>query len=147
MIRILAAVITLPLAACAPAPGTDGGAAPSQVAQTEASVGVGGEARLGGLSVRVLGLVEDSRCPASVQCIQAGTVRIAVRLGQDGGAREAVLQLRETEPLAGGRALHFYGACPAAGTPGAARAEERYRFHLAVAPAGSDMPNPPMCAP
>ncbi|HEY0012833.1 MAG TPA: hypothetical protein VGB79_08280 [Allosphingosinicella sp.] len=147
MIRVLAAAFALPLAACAPATGMDAGEVSPQPAQGEASVGIGGEARLGGLSLRVLRLVEDSRCPASVQCIQAGTVRIAVRLSQNGAAREAVLRLRGTEPLSGGRLLHFYGACPSRGAPGPAPAEARYRFLLAVAPAGADIPNPPMCAP
>jgi hypothetical protein len=32
-----------------------------------------------GLSIRVTEVVEDSRCPANANCIQAGTVRISVR--------------------------------------------------------------------
>lgn len=34
----------------------------------------------GGLSVRPLAVLEDSRCPRSAQCIQAGTVKVSVRI-------------------------------------------------------------------
>ncbi|HEY4488937.1 MAG TPA: hypothetical protein VJA87_00410 [Candidatus Paceibacterota bacterium] len=33
-----------------------------------------------GLSIRVASILEDSRCPEDVQCIQAGTVRLSVRI-------------------------------------------------------------------
>jgi len=33
-----------------------------------------------GLSIRVASVLEDSRCPQNVQCIQAGTVRLSVRI-------------------------------------------------------------------
>lgn len=43
-----------------------------------------------GLSIRPTAVLEDSRCPTDVQCIQAGTVRISVRIGSANGtsARE-----------------------------------------------------------
>lgn len=34
-----------------------------------------------GLTVMPLGVLEDSRCPKGVACIQAGTVRIAAEIG------------------------------------------------------------------
>jgi hypothetical protein len=36
---------------------------------------------VGGLAVTPLRVEEDSRCPTSVQCIQAGNVRLSVRIG------------------------------------------------------------------
>jgi hypothetical protein len=40
------------------------------------SAKVGGQVTIDGTSIGVLNLVEDSRCPVDVQCIQAGTVRV-----------------------------------------------------------------------
>lgn len=42
--------------------------------------GFGQVARAGILSVRPLELLEDSRCPASVQCVWAGQVRIRAQI-------------------------------------------------------------------
>jgi hypothetical protein len=96
---------------------------------------LGEEVRLGGLSVRPLRIEEDSRCPASVQCIQAGTVRLAVRLVQAGRSRETVLRLGVAEPLGGGRFLWLVAACPYPARPGPI-APRAYHFLLA---AGADM--------
>jgi hypothetical protein len=46
-------------------------------------------------SITVLDVIEDSRCPLDVQCIQAGTVRVRVRI--EGGMGTAT----ETFPLNG----------------------------------------------
>jgi hypothetical protein len=40
-------------------------------------------------------LIEDSRCPSSVQCIQAGTVRVRTEISTAVGNGEAVLKLNE----------------------------------------------------
>ena len=77
------AAASLALAACASAPADGGNAAPEQAAGASL-VRLGETVRLGGLSVRALRLVEDSRCPAGVQCIHAGTVRLAVRIEERG---------------------------------------------------------------
>jgi len=37
---------------------------------------IGASATINGTTIGVLDLIEDSRCPADVQCIQAGTVRV-----------------------------------------------------------------------
>lgn len=37
------------------------------------------------VQITPLGSIEDSRCPAQVQCIQAGTVKVSVRLESNGG--------------------------------------------------------------
>lgn len=54
---------------------------PQVIATTTPSTGtgiaIGSSATINGVSIKVLSLVEDSRCPVDVQCIQAGTVRVS----------------------------------------------------------------------
>jgi hypothetical protein len=140
-----ALALALALAACASA-SPDSGSSGAATAQGSAVLRIGETARLGGLSVRALGLVEDSRCPASVVCIQAGTVRVAVRLGEGGTARDTVLSLGQPEPLGGGRVLRLTGACPSPNSPGGRLPEAQYRFHLTAAAAGAEAAPPPICA-
>ena len=47
--------------------------------------------------VTPLAVVEDSRCPAGVQCVSAGRMRVLVRI--DLGARSEVRELCSDEPL------------------------------------------------
>jgi hypothetical protein len=56
-------------------------------------------ANLDGLAVRPLAVIEDSRCPASVQCVWAGRVRISADIGGV-GTRE--LTLGEPVAVSGG---------------------------------------------
>lgn len=49
-------------------------------AEGEVTLGLGQTASFRGLLVTPVSVVEDSRCPASVQCIQAGTVRVKVEI-------------------------------------------------------------------
>jgi hypothetical protein len=46
-------------------------------------------------SITPLEVVEDSRCPTDVQCIQAGTVRLKATLSGDLGAYTATLELNK----------------------------------------------------
>jgi hypothetical protein len=144
----LAAAALLCLAAagagCAPTVAQDASAA---APSGQAFLRIGEEVRLGGLRVRALRLIEDSRCPAGVQCIHAGTVRIAVRLTQDGTVREAVLRLGEREPLGEGRSLQLLSACPEPPSPGAAPPPETYRFFVAAGESVSWTPPRSGCGP
>lgn len=45
-----------------------------------AGVALGQQTTIGGVLITPLELVEDSRCPVDVQCIQAGTVRVRVAI-------------------------------------------------------------------
>lgn len=74
-------------------------------------------ARVDGVAVRALRLVEDSRCPMNVMCIQAGTVRLAVRLDENGRSRETVLQLGQTEQIGTDRSIRLVAVCPARRDP------------------------------
>jgi len=50
-----------------------------------------------GITVVPIEVVEDSRCPEDVQCIQAGTVRINVRIGDEIETTEKIITLGEKE--------------------------------------------------
>ena len=134
-----AAFAALLVAGCATA------AAPPRAAPAGASttLRLGQQARIGGLTVRALRLLEDSRCPRSVQCIQAGTVRLAIRLSAVGHARETVLRLGVAEPVGRGRFLWLAGVCPVPAVPGPITPSS-YRFLLSsganVAGAPADFP-------
>ena len=60
---------------------------------------LGEVANLDGITVRPLAVIEDSRCPASVQCVWAGRVRISADIGGT-GTRE--LTLGEPAAVSGG---------------------------------------------
>jgi len=51
-----------------------------------------------GWSITPMDIVEDSRCPSDVQCIQAGTVRLLVALGGD-SSDEVTLTLGQRTSL------------------------------------------------
>lgn len=146
MIRAVCAALALPLAlpiaACASVPPEEPSPAPST---GFAVVRIGGEVLVGGAFVRATRIVEDSRCPASVQCIRAGTVRVAVRIRDGGPARDAVLEVGRPQPLRAGREIRLTQVCPErrTGTPPAAAS---YVLRLAVSPAGSPPPISPVCA-
>jgi hypothetical protein len=67
--------------------------------------------RLGTAALTPVTLEEDSRCPADVQCIQAGTVRLQVKIHEASGARLSSLALRKPLQLATGW-LHLTAVCP-----------------------------------
>lgn len=75
-------------------PEDQAGSKPTVLANKTATttLAIGETATINGTPIKVLSLVEDSRCPVDVQCIQAGTVRVRVAVGANG---EAVLTLGE----------------------------------------------------
>src|SRR5687768_3465473 len=76
------------------------------------TVALGKHARFFGLDVVPLRIEEDSRCPSGVQCIQAGTVRLLVRVEDRGGTSEPILTLGQPLPLAGSGWLALAAVCP-----------------------------------
>jgi membrane-bound inhibitor of C-type lysozyme len=48
-----------------------------------------------------LELIEDSRCPSDVRCIQAGTVRVKARVLNNGKSEEEIFTLHEPEIVSG----------------------------------------------
>lgn len=55
----------------------------------------------GGMTMRVLSVIEDSRCPSDVTCIQAGTVRVRVEFSDATGTSERTLVLHEAAEILG----------------------------------------------
>ena len=111
----LALILPLLCLACAsPSP-----PAPAAAPAGQATAGLGQTVRLGSVSVTPLEVVEDSRCPADVQCVWAGRLVLRVRVQ----AETKVLQLNA--PCEGAVALT--GAVPAPGAAAPAR-PSAYRF-------------------
>jgi hypothetical protein len=103
------------LAACATVPPGDYGNGPTAPLNEVAN--------LDGLTVRPLEVLEDSRCPASVQCVWAGRVRIRAEVS-GGGIRELTLG----EPVAvNGGTLTLVDVRPGKRTPEAI-APRTYQF-------------------
>ena len=133
-------ILALALTACAPSVGAPMQAPPLREGMAGA-VGLGQPAAFGrGVAATPLRIVEDSRCPIGVQCVQAGTLRVAVRIEEGGTARADVMTLEQPVRLAGGGFLTLAAVCPYPGQPGAIRAES-YRFHFAL---GAAAPPPPL---
>jgi hypothetical protein len=89
--------------------------------------------RSNGLGIVPRRIEEDSRCPASVRCIQAGTVRLAVDLSGPGAAPEAVLTLGIPQRVRDRTWLTLARVCPDRAVPGPIP-EERYRVTLVASP-------------
>jgi hypothetical protein len=81
----------LMLAGCATAP------APEDPADGIARAGLNQRVYVDGPYVTPLRVVEDSRCPAGVQCVSAGRTRVMVRI--DLGSRSEFLELCSDKPL------------------------------------------------
>lgn len=87
-----------PSAASSPAPGASASLGPSTSPGPAASpipvpegepfeLPMGASALVeGGLEVTFVAVLEDSRCPANVECVWEGVARISVELGRDGEA-------------------------------------------------------------
>ena len=104
----------------------------SQPSPSPSFVRIGETVRVDGVAVRALALVEDSRCPMNVVCIQAGTVRLAVRIDKSGRSREAVLQLGQPEQIGTDRSIRLVAVCPARRDPEPPPAAA-YRFLIGTA--------------
>lgn len=84
-----AALLSFALAACATVPSV----VPGPVAS------IGQAARAGPFVVRPIAVVEDSRCPATVQCIWAGRLRITAEIDHRGGSETLRREMVLGEPV------------------------------------------------
>lgn len=66
---------------------------------TGASVELNQETKIADLSVMVVKVLEDSRCPIGVMCIQAGTVKIEVVVEKAGKSEKVVFTLGEAKTV------------------------------------------------
>ena len=87
-------ILLLALASCATVPSPAAGP----------TAGLGETASVGGLQVRPLRIVEDSRCPVNVVCVWTGRLRIEAQVEAVGGSEthRTVLTLREPAAIGGG---------------------------------------------
>lgn len=129
----LTIIAALSLCACAAVP-------PAPVSPV---AGIGETAILGGLTIHPLAVIEDSRCPASVQCVWAGRVRIRVMIAPQhltaptGPDAPSTAVARELDMTLGvpvvefGRSVTLSSVFPASSVPG--RIDPRaYRFTFAL---------------
>ena len=101
---------TLALAGCVH------GHAPSDDSERTLRIGQAGD--FGLVIVRPLQVIEDSRCPAGVQCIWAGQVRVRAEIQPPAGGHERTLVLGEEQSIAGGQLLlREVRPAPASGQP------------------------------
>jgi hypothetical protein len=62
---------------------------------------IGETVRVGALTATPVRLIEDSRCPYNVQCVQAGRLVVSTRLNGDGWSQTVPLVLGEPFPIQG----------------------------------------------
>lgn len=130
-----AAALPLALAACTviPQPTSAPVPAPVSAPQPPASetselawAALGQQIVVGGLAVTPRELLEDSRCPANVQCVWAGQVRLRVATGLGSGETRLELTTGRPAPVMNGM-LELVEVRPAK-TSEAAIAPGDYRF-------------------
>lgn len=70
----------------------------AETAPSNQTIGIGATARVGGVAVTPLHLLEDSRCPKDVTCIWAGRVLIRARIEAEG--RSSIAEMQVGKPVA-----------------------------------------------
>lgn len=103
---------------------------PTSPGSGNVSAAIGKSVTAFGITITPLAVVEDSRCPQGVQCIQAGTVRVRVRITTALGSTESVMTLSGDPVSAASRSISFIGVAPVKtqGTMSAAN----YNFTFAI---------------
>ncbi len=121
-VALLAAFCTL--SACTIIPPANGPLPPST--DSIARAALGHKVYVDGPSVTPLAVIEDSRCPAEVQCVWAGRVRISARIDLGARSEERELTLHQPIQVADG-SLELVEVTPAR-TKEAAIPSGDYRF-------------------
>lgn len=124
----LALLAPLFLAACAAAPLQE---APGNLGPVTGAVGE--TVRIQDLRLTPLEIVEDSRCPADVQCVWAGRLRVRVAIQAPAFSQTEVLELGQGIALEDARLLVLTEAMPAPRQRGAPNTAA-YRLTFAVGP-------------
>lgn len=119
-VKPLAALMAISLAGCAA-----GGPVASQ--PIEGPVRLGEIAAVDGPRVRPDRVMEDSRCPADVQCIQAGRLIVRATVLGGGWSKEVDLTLGVPVPVADG-ILTLVDATPVPVGSGTAASAARFTF-------------------
>lgn len=104
--------------------------APCPVGSATSTVSFGGTLEEHSIQVMPLQLIEDSRCPIDVQCIQAGTVRILVILDAEG--EQKTITMTQGVPVSFvGRSVELVSVLPVPNSK-VSIAKEEYRFIFSV---------------
>lgn len=114
--KLLIPIATLALASCATVPPAEAGP----------TAGLGQTAYTNGLRVRPVEIVEDSRCPAAVQCVWAGRLIVRSEVMGASWRRTLDLELGKPRQVADG-SLMLVSVQPAK-RAGAAISPSAYRF-------------------
>lgn len=85
---------------------------PSSATATRGEVSLGQTITLNQVSITPVSVVEDSRCPVDVTCIQAGTTRLQVRIKTALGESTQTVRLEQPLSMEGVR-IEFVGVTPA----------------------------------
>lgn len=102
----------------------------SVVAARPGPAGFGQVTAVAGLQVRPLALIEDSRCPASVQCVWAGQVRIRAEIMSRSGREVREMTLGKPIAINGGN-LTLVDASPPKSAPGTTDSRQhRFTFRF-----------------
>jgi hypothetical protein len=117
---MLAALVAMSLAGCV-------AAIPTKIQPIEGPVGLGEIAAVDGPKVRPDRVVEDSRCPADVQCIQAGRLIVKVTVIGGGWSKQVDLTLGIPVPVADGM-LTLIDATPVPVTGETSGSAARFTF-------------------
>ena len=106
---------------------------PDEPSDALAYVRFGETVTVGGPRVTPVALLEDSRCPANVQCVWAGRVRITARIATGAGTTTGEMTAGQPLPVADG-ALTLVEVRPARSKDAAvAPADYRFGFRFAGA--------------
>lgn len=109
---------------------------PPDVPESDVAAGAPFVSRLGESTVQgdsvitPLAVVEDSRCPSDVMCIQAGTIRLSVKV-ESGSRAQTIVPSLEGPARIGSSWLHLLAACPYPQASQPTKAAD-YRFVLAL---------------
>ena len=125
----LALVSVLMLAACAASPRPSG----SIQFIGEATGEVGETIRLHDLSIHTTQVLEDSRCPAEVQCVWAGRVVVRAQIRGQGWSRTEDMELGRGIALEDARALRLSAVSPDR-SQGAPPQTDAYRLTWSLGP-------------
>lgn len=108
------------------------------VATTTASVGtksnglaIGSSVTIQGTTIKVIGPVEDSRCPNGVQCVWAGTVGVHVSINSSSKDTNLILNQPQT---VGNAVITLVGVTPGTRSSTQTIAQSDYRLTFTVVP-------------
>ena len=113
------------------------------IAFGERTVALGAPARFIGVSLTPIMVAEDSRCPAGVQCVHAGTARVSTAVVEGGVSRIQVMTLGAPVTV-GAHTVALTALCPSPRVANAVIPQD-VRFTYAVLQPGQPAPVAAAC--